>query len=130
MLHVVNEPLHEAWAGYAPGASFLSVVEHMEADARHRIESLVSKEDVAVGRIIPATVSGEPSDQILEYALAHHIDLIVCGTHGRRGWDHLVMGSVAEKLVRKAICPVLTVRHPEHEFVLPDLPNERDRATA
>jgi nucleotide-binding universal stress UspA family protein len=130
VLHVVNQPMHEAWAGYAPGASFLSIIEHMEADARQHIEALVPKEDLAVGRVVAATVWGDASDQILEYALAHHIDLIICGTHGRRGWDHLVMGSVAETLVRKATCPVLTVRHPEHEFVLPDAPIERERATA
>ena len=42
------------------------------------------------------------------------------GTHGRGGVAHLLMGSVAERVVRTAPCPVLTVRHPEHEFVLPD----------
>ena len=120
VLNVVNGPLHEAWSGYAPGTSFLSVVDRMEADARTRITELVPKEDVATGRTVPATVWGDAKDQILKYANDHHIDLIVCGTHGRRGWDHLVMGSVAEGLVRQASCPVLTVHHPEHERVLPD----------
>ena len=41
------------------------------------------------------------------------------GTHGHTGLAHLFMGSVAEKVVRRAPCPVLTVRHPEHEFVHP-----------
>jgi len=45
------------------------------------------------------------------------MDLIVLGTHGRSALVHLLLGSVAEKVVRKAPCPVLTVRHPEHEFV-------------
>ena len=48
------------------------------------------------------------------------IDLIVVGTHGRGAVAHLLMGSVAERVVRTAPCPVLTVRHPEHEFVGPD----------
>jgi nucleotide-binding universal stress UspA family protein len=131
VLHVINEPMHEAWAGYAPGASFLSVVEHLEAAARTHIEELVSKEDVATGRTVPATVWGDARDQILKYVGDHHIDLIVCGTHGRRGWDHFVMGSVAEKLVRLAACPVLTVHHPEHEFVLPDtIAEEKSRLSA
>jgi hypothetical protein len=47
-------------------------------------------------------------------------DLILMGTHGRGVVAHLFMGSVAERVVRLAPCPVLTVRHPEHEFVLPD----------
>jgi len=42
------------------------------------------------------------------------------GTHGRTGVSHLLMGSVAERVVRLAPCPVLTVRHPEHEFVVAD----------
>jgi nucleotide-binding universal stress UspA family protein len=46
--------------------------------------------------------------------------LIVLGTHGRGGMTHLLMGSVADRVVRTAPCPVLTVRTPEHEFVLPD----------
>ena len=120
VLHVANDPLHETWAGYAPGTSFLSVVERMEANARHRIEDMVPKQDVETGRIVSATVWGDARDQILKYAVDHHVDLIVCGTHGRSGWDHFVMGSVAEMIVRKASCPVLTVHHPEHEFVLPD----------
>ncbi|HHT9123393.1 MAG TPA: universal stress protein, partial [Candidatus Wunengus sp. YC63] len=45
--------------------------------------------------------------------------LIVLGTHGRTGLSHAIMGSVAEKVVRKSPCPVLTVRHPEHDFVMP-----------
>jgi nucleotide-binding universal stress UspA family protein len=48
------------------------------------------------------------------------MELIVMGTHGRTGVSHLLVGSVAERVVRTAPCPVLTVRHPEHEFVLPD----------
>jgi nucleotide-binding universal stress UspA family protein len=57
---------------------------------------------------------------IVDYAAQHAIDLIVMGTHGRGAISHLLMGSVAERVVRTAGCPVLTVHHPEHEFVLPD----------
>ena len=57
---------------------------------------------------------------IVEYAESESADLIVMGTHGRGAVAHLLMGSVAERVVRIAPCPVLTVRHPEHEFVLPD----------
>jgi nucleotide-binding universal stress UspA family protein len=56
----------------------------------------------------------------VEYAKNANIDLIVIGTHGRGAWSQVVMGSVAEKVVRTAPCPVLTVRHPEHEFLMPD----------
>ena len=50
------------------------------------------------------------SMSIVEYAAGHGIDLIVMGTHGRGGVSHLLMGSVAERVVRTAPCPVLTVR--------------------
>ena len=65
-------------------------------------------------------VSDEPADVIVEYARTFPVDLIVTGTHGRRGAAHVLMGSVAERVVRTAPCPVLTVRHPEREFVVPE----------
>jgi nucleotide-binding universal stress UspA family protein len=55
---------------------------------------------------------GEPAAEILKVARDRHCDLIVMGTHGRTGLRHLLMGSVAEKVVRKACCPVLTARSP------------------
>lgn len=66
--------------------------------------------------------SDSPSDAIVNYARTMSIDLIVMGTHGRSAMAQLLVGSVAEHVVRTAPCPVLTVRHPEHEFVVPDPP--------
>ena len=62
-------------------------------------------------------VSGVPFYEIIKFANENGIDLIVMGTHGRTGIAHILLGSVAEKVVRKASCPVLTVRHPGQEFV-------------
>jgi nucleotide-binding universal stress UspA family protein len=62
---------------------------------------------------------GAPFYEIVRFAQEATIDLIIMGTHGRGGLAHVLLGSVAEKVVRKAPCPVLTVRHPEHEFVHP-----------
>jgi nucleotide-binding universal stress UspA family protein len=62
---------------------------------------------------------GTPFYEIVRYAREMKIDLIVMGTHGHTGLVHVLLGSVTEKVVRKAPCPVLTVRHPEHEFVHP-----------
>ena len=64
--------------------------------------------------------SDNPADAITEYANTANIDLIVIGTNGRSGVAQLLVGSVAERVVRMARCPVLTVKHPEHEFVVPD----------
>lgn len=64
-------------------------------------------------------VPGVPFYEIIKFANENRINLIVMGTHGRTGIVHILIGSVAEKVVRKASCPVLTVRYPEHEFVMP-----------
>ena len=55
--------------------------------------------------------SGGPAEQVMKAAAAEHADLIVMGTHGRTGLAHVLMGSVAESVVRRATCPVVTVRH-------------------
>ncbi len=57
--------------------------------------------------------TGDPATTILERAASGKYDLLVMGTHGRTGLSHMLMGSVAEKVVRRAPCPVLTVRTPE-----------------
>ncbi len=57
--------------------------------------------------------------EIIQYATDNAIDMIVMGTHGRGPVKHLLLGSVAERVVRKASCPVLTVRQPGHAFVMP-----------
>ena len=69
-----------------------------------------------------------PYPEILRYADEHAVDLIVMGTHGRGGVTHMLLGSIAEKVVRRAPCPVLTVRHPQREFVEPDRRSSRWRS--
>ena len=69
---------------------------------------------------VEAIVSqGIPFAEIISTAKKKEIDMIVIGSHGRTGLKHMMMGSVSEKVVRKAPCPVLTVRQPGHEFVMP-----------
>jgi nucleotide-binding universal stress UspA family protein len=93
----------------------------IEEAARVAIAELVTKEDRARLNAREAVVAAlNPAEAVLEYARDKTIDVIVIGTHGRTGLSRLMMGSVAEKIVRNAPCPVLTVRHPEHEFVRPD----------
>jgi universal stress protein A len=64
-------------------------------------------------------LSGTPFLEILRTAKEKEVDLIVVGTHGRTGLDHVLFGSTAEKVVRKAPCPVLSVRLPGKEFKMP-----------
>jgi nucleotide-binding universal stress UspA family protein len=93
----------------------------LEQTARTRLETLLNDEDRTMlqAKTVLLT-SNTPALAIVNYAKEHGTDLILVGTHGRGGVAHLFMGNVAERVVRMAPCPVLTVRHPEREFVLPD----------
>jgi len=69
--------------------------------------------------VFKTVVEGSPKTEIIQYARKQNIDLIVLATHGRTGLPHVIMGSVAETVVRTAPCPVLTVRPEGHQFVMP-----------
>jgi universal stress protein A len=78
------------------------------------------KEDWARGKkTARATRMGNPYIEIAKYAKDNEIDLIVIGTHGRAAMMHVLLGSVAEKVVRKSPCPVLAVHPAGHQFVEP-----------
>jgi nucleotide-binding universal stress UspA family protein len=80
-----------------------------EAEARLQLEKVAESTGLRTDHVVLATAWGDPADEILKYAREHAVDLVVCGTHGRRGVDRLIMGSVAERVLRLAPCPVLTV---------------------
>ena len=84
-----------------------TLVEHARRTAEERMQELLA----AVGRPVgSAVLVGSPADTIVERAEEGGYDLVVMGTHGRRGVARAVIGSVAEQVVRRAPCPVLTVR--------------------
>ncbi len=81
--------------------------------ARDALTACELPEGFALLRVVRELRSGSPVAQIEEYAKEKGIDLIVMGTHGRSGFSHLLLGSVAENVVRRAPCSVLTVRPAE-----------------
>jgi nucleotide-binding universal stress UspA family protein len=87
--------------------------------ARKQLEDFVRKHSSQGIEMESFVEEGDVTDSILALAQEQAVDLIVMGTHGRHGLDHLLLGSVTEKVLRKARCPVLTVRKPAHEFVAP-----------
>lgn len=90
--------------------------------ARELMIGLLSEDDARTVDpvfVLRACGPAGPWAEIVRYARERELDLIIVGTHGRGMLGHLLMGSVAEKVVRMAPCPVLTVRHPQHDFVLP-----------
>jgi nucleotide-binding universal stress UspA family protein len=79
-------------------------------EARARLAERLDADEETYFRGTRAIVTGLTARQIVTYAADHGMTLIVMGTHGRRGVAHLLLGSVAEHVVRTALCPVLTVR--------------------
>jgi len=122
-LHVVNVVATlftlSGIEGYVADPAGLS--QEIEQAARLQLDAAVTDDD---RRTLHAKTvllkSDTPAVAAVEYARDAGVDLIVIGTHGRGGMAHLLTGSVAARIARLAPCPVLTVRHPEHEFVVPD----------
>jgi nucleotide-binding universal stress UspA family protein len=121
VLHVVDD-LGARVTGFPEYASSLDRLQvETEKAARMKADRLLSDEDRQQLRAQAVVVTSlTPVHAILSYARDIQADLIIIGTHGRGAVAHLVMGSVAERVVRGAPCPVLTVHYPEREFVLPD----------
>ena len=94
-------------------------LEQLSSAARAAFDRLIKENQLQHLKIQREVREGTPFYEIIRFAKEANIDLILMGTHGHSGLVHVLMGSVSEKVVRKAPCPVLTVRHPEHEFVHP-----------
>jgi nucleotide-binding universal stress UspA family protein len=90
------------------------------ATSRQLLERLTDADRTTPDAVAVVRTSDQPADEIVGYAREQNIDLIIVGTHGRQGLAHVLLGSIAERVVRTAPCPVLTVRRTEHEFVVPD----------
>jgi nucleotide-binding universal stress UspA family protein len=113
LLHVVQDPYTQPWAAEAFPAPLGDLLAQWEEQARRRI--LEGLPEAARANATVVTQIGSPFLEIVRYAQEQQIDLIVIGTHGRGPIGHMLLGSVAEKVVRKAPCPVLTVRHAQRE---------------
>src|SRR5574337_10102 len=132
LLHVLPDPSVQPWAfgieAEAMGLSFPERAKQWEERSHEQMKKLFSDTERKELNVRIVTQVGHPVQQILQYAKEQAIDLIVMGTLGRGTpaptsggafpWN-VPIGSVAERVVRQAPCPVLTVRHPEHEFVTP-----------
>jgi universal stress protein A len=111
MLHVVQDPLAEPWGleGYGPLPP--DIFKEIKARAQKELEQSLPEPERKTYNATLVTTEGAPFSQIVEYAKTQRVDLIVMGTHGRGALAHAILGSVAERVVRFAPCPVLTVRH-------------------
>ena len=113
VLHVVETFVVDSAAFGSAAAILPSLQVELEKAAEETLQKLVTAEDRRELKAVAAIRSIDtPAHAVVEYARDEQIDLIVVGTHGRRGISHVLLGSVAEKVVRLAPCPVLTVRLP------------------
>lgn len=101
--HAVSTPV------FAGGLALSQWISESRPAAEAQLAKSVSPAWESGRRVVRAIAEGAAYLEILRYAKQHDVDLIVVGTHGRTGLQHALMGSVAERLVRKANCPVLTV---------------------
>jgi universal stress protein A len=110
LLHVVENPfVTGAWTAEVYVPNVAELLEGLIANAEQQLARL-KKSAATVGVVANATVmTGRPAQAIVEHAQEGSFDLVVMGTHGRTGLSHVLIGSVAERVMRKAPCPVLTV---------------------
>ncbi len=108
VLHVVSEPAFAVAEGYLPPA----VVDEYESAMKIRLQGATEALASSGAKVTAKIVRGAPHDAIVTVAAAEKIDLIVMGTHGRTGMGHLLLGSVAERVVRLSKVPVMTIRRP------------------
>ena len=110
VLHVVENPLAAGvWSSEIYTAEIAGLQINLVRDAEHRLLQSLPKVAGTVVGVTREVRTGHAAASIIDVANERSIDLIVMGTRGRTGVPHLVMGSVADRVVRTAPCPVLTI---------------------
>jgi len=118
LLYVIQDISIAEW--YIPSSlSVADLVEDMQKSAWKEMDKWAEEVSTKVKDVEKMVVRGVPFAEIIKTARDKNADMIVIGTHGRTGIDHILFGSTAEKVVRKAACPVLTVRIAGKEFTMP-----------
>ena len=119
VLHVMQDLLTmipEPGMAFPPPGDYML---ELKASAEAALAKVPDAKWSAGRKVVRIARQGTPFLEIVRYAKEEEMDLIVLGTHGRSGLAHVLMGSVAERVVRKAPCPVLTVRPSTYQFVMP-----------
>ena len=120
LLHVIEQISSALYFDMLQAPPLTQLMVNIEKQAKQALDEVLPPE---LRGKLPAEYilrKGVPFVEILRCAGQVKADMIVLGTHGRTGLKHALFGSVAEKVVRKATCPVLSVRHPHQKFVMPE----------
>jgi len=112
IIHVINEPV-DLRGFYVPHISFDQLEAEIEQGALKLMAEFCTRNAGDYQRVETFVVPGIPYDEIIKKATELSADLVVVGTHGRTGLDHVLFGSTAEKVVRKSPVPVMSIRIPE-----------------
>jgi nucleotide-binding universal stress UspA family protein len=121
VIHITENVDLTIASGYGFSSVPAGVQQEIERAAQQQTDALLTDEDrQALGAVAVTYTHTSPAAAIVDYARTHNIDMILLGTHGRGPLGHFFMGSVAERVVRMAPCPVMTMRHPQHEFLKED----------
>jgi nucleotide-binding universal stress UspA family protein len=119
LLHVVNPiqilPATGGGLEPSPALDFGMYLEEMETYAGKSLDELVQKKISGEMPVRPMVIQGDPASEIVNLAATEKMDVIVIATHGLTGWRRFIFGSVTEKVVRLAECPVLTIKEPRKE---------------
>lgn len=111
VLHVINEPV-DLRGFYVPHISFEQLEKEIETGAAKMLENFCQENIKEFSNFETLVATGVPYEEIMRVAAEEDVSLIIIGTHGRTGLDHLIFGSTAERVVRSAPCPVMTIRLP------------------
>ena len=114
LLYVFEQDTGSTFVRGMPVPEAKSDIEQLKQSVAESLADWIEAEWEAKHKILRVTGEGQPVVEIVRYANENKIDLIVMGTHGRSGISHVLLGSVADKVVHKSSCPVLTVRPAEH----------------
>lgn len=102
---------------YLPEYIYQQLMEESDQYDKSKLEEfwkMSKQEDIKANLVI---IKGDPFTHIIKYAKETEMDLIVMGTHGRTGIQHVLLGSVAEKVIRYSPIPVMTVKDPQHSYI-------------
>ncbi len=112
VVHAVQEPMAAVpEAGLAIATPAIDMTGLFDSAKRGLERLAVAAPATVAARVV---LAGPPADEIVRYARESAADVVVIGTHGRTGFAHVLLGSIAERIVRTSPCPVLTVRPPGH----------------
>ncbi len=109
VLHTIEKFPHD-YRHLLSSTAHADMKQRLEEEAVKKVEAMIPAELLESGSVIPIVRFGKPFLEIIQIAKEKNVDLLAIGTHGRAGVDRVILGSVAERIVRKARCPVMVVR--------------------